>query len=51
MSGCNAQELLQVLPGDEPPSADLQVRQIPAPHLVIQQIPGQSVRRAASSTE
>jgi hypothetical protein len=31
-----------VLPGDEPPSAYLHVRQIPAPHLVIQQVPGQS---------
>jgi hypothetical protein len=33
LSGCNAQELLQVLAGDQPPSADLHVAQVPAPHL------------------
>ena len=42
LSGCNTQELLKVLAGDEPPSADLHVGQVPAPHLVIQQVPGQA---------
>ena len=31
-----------MLAGDEPPSADLHVGQVPAAHLVIQQVPGQS---------
>jgi hypothetical protein len=35
LSGRDAQELLQVLTGDEPSSAYLHVAQVPAPHQVI----------------
>ena len=38
--GGDAEELLQVLAGDEPPPADLDVGQVPAAHLVIEQVAG-----------
>jgi hypothetical protein len=41
LSGCNTQELLQALASDEPSSAYLHVAQIPAAHLVIQEVPGE----------
>ena len=40
--GGEAEELLQVLAGDEPPPADLDVGQIAAAHLVIEQVSEQS---------
>jgi hypothetical protein len=38
--GANAEELLEVLAGDQAPSADLDVVEVPASHLVIKQVSG-----------
>ena len=38
--GCDAEELLQVLAGDQAPSADLGIGQVAAAHLVVQQVAG-----------
>ena len=40
--GGDAEELLQVLEGDQPPPADLDVGQVAAAHLVVQQVAGQA---------
>jgi hypothetical protein len=38
--GCDAEELVQVLAGDQAPSADLGIGQVAAAHLVVQQVAG-----------
>jgi hypothetical protein len=39
--GGETEELLEVLAGDEPAPADLDVGQVSSPHLVVQQVAGQ----------
>jgi hypothetical protein len=38
----DGEELLEVLAGDQAPSADLEELEVPLPHLVIQQVAGQA---------
>jgi len=49
--GGDAEELLQVLEGDQPTPAYLDVGQVAAAHLVVEQVADRPVSRAASSTE
>ena len=49
--GGDGEELLEVLAGDQAPSADLDVGQVAVAHLVVQQVAGETGQAAASSTE
>jgi hypothetical protein len=42
MLGNEAEELLEVLAGDDTAPADLHIQQVPAMHLVVEQVTGES---------